>query len=250
MKSKFLRVLSGFLSLVMIVCSAVNLSEVVSAENQVYENAITVNALSVTLKRGDNFVEITDSTVIDNGDVLALEFAWETADDKYSPPVTFKYDLSSQLKNISISNQKIPTIDATYRVEGQTLYIDIESGSSGRSGTCSLSGVIDLSKSSVDSNNKTEIKFIDKVLTPTVYSASPSLSVNKSAIGDCTLEGGKYYQSFSVVVSNTSSEMDATDAKLIDTFANADSNLFADTSLYNTPYCPKTICESFSPASP
>lgn len=230
MKRCFLRIISGFLSIAMIICSVVNLSGVAFAENEVVENAITVTASSVSLKKGENYVEITDSTVVDNGDELALEFAWNTIDNLHLPPITFKYDLSSQLKNISIANQSIATTDATYRIEGQTLYIDIKSGSSGRSGSCSLKGTIDLSNAEVNDQGKTDIKFIGISLTPTVYVDSPSLEVSKEPVGSYTTDGVDYYQNFKITVKNKSATIDVSDATLVDKFASND-NVFADGNL-------------------
>ncbi len=233
MNNKFSRIVCGFLSVVMCIFSTVHVTNIRAEEVEnipVYNDAIDVTALSVALERDGNFVEINRWTQVEDGDNLSLDFEW-TARGTEQPPLTFVYDLSSVLQNISLDNQVIPTADATYRIEGQTLYIDIAKGKSGRSGTCQLSGTIDLSNAEVDEGGITEIKFINKVLEAYAPGKVAGVGVHKQAIR-CEADGsGQYYQYFTVKVSNNSDDISVSGATFTDKFA-SDDNLFADGALF------------------
>ena len=234
MNNKFSRIICGFLSVVMCICSTVHMTNI-SAEDEapvpVVADAITATASSVTLKRDGNFITIDDTTEVRDGDELSLNFAWETIeDDKNIPPVTFSFDLSSQLKNISLDEKTITTNDATYRIVGQMLYIDIAKGKSGRSGTCNLTGNIDLTDADVNDEGRTEVTFLNKTFWPKAPGLVSGLYVNKSA-GTFEKVGDAYYQNFKVEVYNGSA-VDVSGAKLTDTFGSND-NLFASNTLEN-----------------
>ncbi len=233
MNNRFSRIVCGFLSVVMCIFSTVNVVNIRAedADSEPVANAITATTTSITLVRNGNNMEINNYTEVKDGDELSLKFAWETIEDhKNIPPVTFSYDLSDVMKNISLDEQTIKTTDATYRIVGQMLYIDIEKGKSGRSGTCSLSGTIDLDNAQVDNEGRIEISFVDMTLTPKAPSLVTGLQVNKSA-GAFEKDGDKYYQNFTVQVYNYS-QMTVSGAVLTDTLG-PDSNLFAGTTLEN-----------------
>jgi len=233
MNNKFSRIVCGFLSVVMCIFSTVNVVNV-NAEDAASEpvtGAITATTASISLVRDNQNLVINEYTEVKHNDVLSLKFAWETIEDhKNIPPVTFAYDLSSVMKNITLDQQTITTIDATYRIVGQMLYIDIEKGKAGRSGTCSLSGKVNLDNAQVDNEGRTEITFIDMTLTPKAPSLVTGLQVNKSA-GAFEQVGDKFYQNFSVQVYNYS-QLTVSGAVLTDTLG-PDSNLFAGTTLEN-----------------
>ena len=185
MSNRFSRIVCGFLSVVMCICSTVHVTNVSAEDVEIipeYEDAIEVSALSVALKRGDgSFAEINKWTQVNNGDTLSLDFAWEALGNQ-QPPLTFVYDLSDALQNISLgAEQRIETADATYRIVGQTLYIDVAKGKSGRSGTCRLEGTVNLSNAEVDEQGITELKFLDKVMEAYAPSKVTGVSVQKSA---------------------------------------------------------------------
>ena len=232
MNNRFSRIVCGFLSVVMCIFSTANVVNIKAEDIQIvpeYEDAITVNALSVALKRGDgSFAEINEWTQVNNGDKLSLDFEW-TAKNNEQPPLTFVYDLSDALQNISLGNQQIDTADATYRIVDQTLYIDIAKGKQGRSGTCRLEGIVDLSNATVDERGVTVLEFLDK----SVYAYAPGkvtgVLVEKSA-GEFVKEGNEYYQYFTIRVKNKSTDNSVKGATLTDTFA-SDDNLYANSTL-------------------
>lgn len=228
MNNKFSRIVCGFLSVVMCICSTVHMTNISAEEVEIIpevEDAISVEALSIVLERGSgNYVEINEWTQVQNGDKLSLDFEWEALNDDISPPVTFVYDMSDKLKNLSLDEIEIPTADATYRVNGQKLYIEIAKGKAGRSGTCRLEGTVDLSGAEVDDAGVTQLQFVNKVVEAYAPSKVTGVLTEKVA-SEFKLEDGKYYQYFKVKVINNSAEKTVTGATLTDTFASND-NLY------------------------
>ncbi len=234
MERKFSRIISGIMSVVMFVFSVVNIPgfAAVDTENAI-EDILDITALSVTLG-GE---ELTNETVIDSSKLnqeLKILFEWELNVAGYDPPVTFKYDLSENLQNITISPSSLDVTDASYYVDGQTLYITLKDGYDGRSGKYTLSGELDLQAGDLNSDNRVVIQAMDKVITPTAPALVSGLWAYKSAGSFTYDEGtGKYYQHFDINIGNNSSTAAATDVYVTDTFLYDASGVFADGTMQN-----------------
>ncbi|MBQ8614137.1 MAG: Cna B-type domain-containing protein [Ruminiclostridium sp.] len=234
MERKFSRIISGIMSVVMFVFSVVNIPgfAAVDTENAI-EDILDITALSVTLG-GE---ELTNETVIDSSKLdqeLKILFEWELNVAGYEPPVTFKYDLSENLQNITISPSSLDVTDASYYVDGQTLYITLKDGYDGRSGKYTLSGELELQAGDLNSDNRVVIQAMDKIVTPTAPALVSGLWAYKSAGSFTYDEGtGKYYQHFDINIGNNSSTAAATDVYVTDTFLYDASGVFADGAMQN-----------------
>ncbi len=219
MRRRILRALSAVMSVVMLVFSGVTpFSAAAVGESDTIDvgEILHVIAENVTI----NGSAITDDMKVNNGDSLSLDFKWEI-DSNYDgdivPPVTMKYDMSSQLKNVSINADEMyaggnpPT--AKYKVEGQYMYITLFEGSSGRSGSCNLSGTLNVNSSDINSEDKFPIKLFDKSFT---LVADPGLSINKSAAQELRTDGEKLYQDFTVTVKSETGFIDANNVTVKD----------------------------------
>ncbi|MBQ8411733.1 MAG: hypothetical protein IJX15_08420, partial [Ruminiclostridium sp.] len=227
MEKRFSRIVSGIMSVVMFIFSVVHISGV-SAEEEFVTGVLDVTAVSATI----NGVEITNDTVVNDGDKIKLLFSWELNVGGYKPPVTFKYDLSSVLKNIVLTEGQTITInDAVYKIEGQDLYITLTAGESGRRGSCQLEGEIDLSGAQLVDGNRVTIQFIDKTYTPMAPSLISGLAVTKTAdefyYDDVA---GKYYERYTIKVTNNSN-VTATNISLTDTYSTGENSIFTDNTL-------------------
>ena len=227
MEKRFSRIVSGIMSVVMFIFSVVHISGV-SAEEEFVTGVLDVTAVSATI----NDVEITNDTVVNDGDKIKLLFSWELNVGGYKPPVTFKYDLSSVLKNIVLTEGQTITInDAVYKIEGQDLYITLTAGESGRRGSCQLEGEIDLSGAQLVDGNRVTIQFIDKTYTPMAPSLISGLAVTKTAdefyYDDVA---GKYYERYTIKVTNNSN-VTATNISLTDTYSTGENSIFTDNTL-------------------
>ncbi len=210
MNNRFARIVCGFMSVIMFVFSAVNIVPTMKAAAEVVDNVINVTEYSATI----NGQEINDYMTVKNGDVFVLDLKWTVTSDAYAAPVTFKYNLN--LKNVDLDGWEYAATHARYYVSGGYLYIELEQGSAGRSGSCRIEGELNIDKTTVNSDNKTVISYINKVYNPYTYQFKSDLWVSKSA-GDFRKVGDKYYQDFTVNVQNGSGN-DATDVKLTDVF--------------------------------
>ncbi len=219
MRRRILRALSAVMSVVMLVFSGVTpFSAAAVGESDTIDvgEILHVIAENATI----NGSAITDDMKVNNGDSLSLDFKWEI-DSNYDgdivPPVTMKYDMSSQLKNVSINADEMyaggnpPT--AKYKVEGQYMYITLFEGSSGRSGSCNLSGTLNVNSSDINSEGKFPIKLFDKSFT---LVADPGLSISKSAAQELRTEGEKLYQDFTVTVKSETGFIDANNVTVKD----------------------------------
>lgn len=206
MKRRIFRVISALMSVVMLMFSGVMPLSIAADEGTFPGNGVlNITGQYAKINRSD----IAEGQVVHNGDELSIGLAWELESDSFAPPVTFEYDMSDELKGISLKEQTVPVADpdtgrvtAIYTISGQTIYIQLLEGISGRRGDCELSGVIDLSSAQVDENGDFTIEYFGKTLDLNTPDTTPTFSVSKwdSSFRE---SGGKYYQDFTIQVRST-----------------------------------------------
>ena len=227
MKRKTFRVLSAVMSVIMFIFAGITPLSVF-AEGEINGNAV----LSITSDDATiNGVAIVPGQQVHDGDVLALNLKWSLSDDTIAIPATIVYDMSHSLKGISIINgQRMPAVDgngntiATYEVSGQNIIIKLLEGMFGRSGSCELSGVIDLSSVAIADNGDFDVKYFDKTITLNAPDTVPSLSVSKYATNFRRV-GDKYYQDFEVKVQGANNAT-AKNVSILDVFPTGSTSVY------------------------
>ena len=207
MRRRIFRVLSAVMSVVMLIFSGVTPLSIAALEgNTVDGNAILT---IVSAEASINKTPITEGQEVHNGDLLSISLEWSLSNGTVpDPPVTIKYNMADKLKGISINEQEMKARDsegniiAIYKVIGQDIYIELIEGHSGRSGSCSLDGVIDLSSTSVDEDGDFEIEYFGKTTVLNAPDTVPAFSASKSAVS-FRKSGEKYYQDFEIKVYST-----------------------------------------------
>ena len=130
---------------------------------------------------------------------------------------TFYVDLNDQLKGIDLGDQDILVGDrARYFIRDNVLYIQLLTGSSGRNGSCSLDGIIDLTGIDTDEDGGFELNFAGEVVDVIAPEKVPGLWVDKYRNGDVYTDGTDYFQKFYVAVG--SNNQDSTEVVLTDTY--------------------------------
>ncbi len=233
MERKFTRIVSAMMSVVMFVFTFMN-GSYITAEDTIssYDAAEYLKILQCSIKL--NGSELTGTTEINNGDEFELYFSWEEAEEKTLPPrpATFVYDLSDSISNINMEALNKEDGDIKYQIIGKELRITIKNGDTGRDGSCTVSGKVDLSDSSLNENGKVEFKFLTKKYEVEVPSLHSNLSISKTAGSLVKGADGKYYQHFDVKIENTSTQ-NATNIKFGDSFVSDDNSVYESNALYN-----------------
>ncbi|MGN0620213.1 MAG: hypothetical protein ACI4J7_14455, partial [Ruminiclostridium sp.] len=206
MRRRILRALSAVMSVVMLVFSGVTPFSAAAEGEPVNGNEVLT---IVSAEASINKTPITEGQEVHNGDLLSLSLEWTLSNGTVpNPPVTIKYNMADQLKGISINEQELKAHDsegnviAIYKVIGQDIYIELIEGHSGRSGSCSLSGVIDLSSVAVDEEGDFTIEYFGKSVILNAPDTVPAFSASKSAVS-FRKSGDKYYQDFEIKVYST-----------------------------------------------
>lgn len=162
---------------------------------------------------------------IKNEDKFSLEFDWEMTDGQPHKDETFSYDLNNHLQGITLhdtvmavdyTDDGIP--DAYYEVNGNVLTLKIGNTKDYKNykGGFTITGVIDMDGVPKDDDGKFTIQFgNDKTFDLIDLRGKPSLNVNKQAVGEVYSDGGKYWQKFTITVTNDS-ETAAQNVKLYD----------------------------------
>ncbi len=217
MNNKFSRIVCGFLSVVMCICSTVHMANISAEETD--PNVHNANGvLDITTSEiRINGAEVTESTTVTDGSEVSLEFAWALSTAGYEAPVTFVYDLSSQLKNIVLDVGSLGQSNGTYySVKDNKLYIEITTGDYGREGRCNLKGKVNLENAELNNDKTVTLQLIKEV---DVLAPSKVAGVNayKQAGAFSKADDGKFYQEFTITVSNYS-QVAAKNVVLNDTF--------------------------------
>ena len=206
MKRRVFRAISALMSVVMLLFSGVMPLGIAADEGTVNGNDILT---IVSAEASINNAPIATGQEVRNGDLLSLSLEWTLSNGTVTePPVTIKYNMSDKLKGISINEQELKVRDsqgnviAIYKVIGQDIYIQLIEGHSGRSGSCSLDGVIDLSSVAVDEEGDFTVEYFGKSVVLNAPDTVPAFSASKSA-SSFRKAGDKYYQDFEIKVSST-----------------------------------------------
>ncbi len=233
MERKYMRIISGIMSVVMFVFSFVQISGV--SADDAHEGILEIIDSSATI----NGQPITDDTVVSNGDTIAFTLDWQLNQGGYTPPVTFKTKLN--LGSVSLDKFDLgESGGAYYEINGDYLYITLNKGLEGREGSCRFTGKLSFTEADLKDGNRVEITYLDKIFTPKTHDFATGLWINKAA-GAFTQDGdGKYYQEYTVEVHNYSANT-VKGAVLKDEFKFDDTGIFAngklvDLEIDGTPY--------------
>ena len=108
MKRRIFRVISALMSVVMLMFSGVMPLSIAADEGMFPGNGVlNITGQYAKINRSD----IAEGQVVHNGDELSIGLAWELESDSFAPPVTFEYDMSDELKGISLKEQTVPAVD-------------------------------------------------------------------------------------------------------------------------------------------
>ncbi len=226
MNGKFKRGVAALLT----VCMMVSLLQMpgMSYSAKAEEPTLTSTVTTITL----NGSELTDSTVVKNGDKLKIEFDWSLANtDKSTSTFTVNLD---NMQNITVAtSDKKELRDDTgnivgyYQVvTGNQLLIVIENDEflekDGRKGGVVIEGTVDVNNSGLKDGEKVTVGIADKSYEVTYDTgvATSGLNVYKSSNGSVKADAnGDFYQEFTLDVSAYSG--DVTGINIADTYGEA-----------------------------
>ncbi len=220
-KSPWLRVLAVTVAVLIAVAIGFFFPEKISvtaADIITYDPTNPDNPMTVTASVIVNGHPIQDDTILNDGDAIEFSFDWLLKDNgKSYANSTFSFDLSRYLKGIKLNDCSNDIYDgegklkARYIISGDTLTVTLGSMFSenwkDRKGSGTFSGEIALDQTSQNPDGSYPIEFFGTTVNIIKYGDIPELSMTKSAVGKLQKNSdGKYYQSYSVAVTNSGAD--------------------------------------------
>lgn len=172
----------------------------------------TINALDVKV----NDVTPIAEAELKDGDRIKFSISWSYSDKSYSEDTDgnktrrcIVIDLAEQCPAIDFADKTFPKVDddgqiACHYIKDNKLYIAFKEdiGETGKQGSASIDGILDITGLGNDGDNKI-LKIFDDNIPVNIYREDSRIFVSKDTVGSIGYEDGIYYQDYIIKVSGS-----------------------------------------------